>query len=361
MTSGDLVLGNLNLNQPNYFASDYGFKFWIQSGLDELPTVRGGSDFLPMRSGRLHLRRIGDSIPLVLQGFVRARTNAEFRQAMDILQGLFDPTIAVPVRLTEYMPDGTARYVNVVPNNSIASSDELEPQRLYSVALDSMDAQWRTNWGALTADSLAPIYADTGAMAQPIGQRPYFADSSAEALIYPTSLSHTFQLDTRSIGMVEDIRVTFDQGSFGNDTTPVGFGAKQLGIFWTPAGNEIQDRRDFPWDYSAYIPYNSPLTPDFIARVGCFLGASPAFTIDNGPRQDYLRNGSDVLVTDNRMRRFEWAGAATNWAWQPQLFGLTRYPSNRGGELIRFGPGLVNLTITGWPNRARIQWTPTIP
>jgi hypothetical protein len=363
MTSGDLVLGNLNLNQPNYFASDYGFKFWIQSGLDEMPTVRGGSDFLPMRPGRLHLRRIGDSIPLVLQGFVRARTNAEFRLAMDILQGLFDPTIAVPVRLTEYMPDGTARYVNVVPNNSIASSDELEPQRLYSVALDSMDAQWRTNWGTLTADSLAPVYADTGAMAQPIGERPYFADSSAEALIYPTSWQHTFQLDTRSIGQVDDIRVTFDQGSSGsddvNDPTGDNFpGTSRLGIACTPAG--------------AVIPLSAGT--DTTGTVGCLLGNSPSF-FGPGPafspsftgpgpaftQQNHLRPGTDLLVIDNRLRRFEWAGETTSWAWQSMFSEIQRFPGNRGGELLRFGPGLQTVTIYGWPYRARIQWTPTIP
>jgi hypothetical protein len=357
MTSGDLVLGNLNLNQPNYFASDYGFKFWIQSGLDEMPTVRGGSDFLPMRSGRLHLRRIGDSIPLVLQGFVRARTNAEFRQAMDILQGLFDPTIAVPVRLTEYMPDGTARYVNVVPNNSIASSDELEPQRLYSVALDSMDAQWRTNWGTLTADSLAPVYADTGAMAQPIGERPYFADSSAEALIYPTSWQHTFQLDTRSIGQVDDIRVTFDQGSTGNDvlsgymgTYP---GASFLGIIWTPGGAPVPSGI---YDYAHHSPDSSGSVGWKLLNSPPFTGPGPAFT-----QQNDLHAGSDLLVMDNRLRRLEWAGSATSWAWQSMLSGASLFPANRGGELLRFGPGLATVTIYGWPYRARIQWTPTIP
>ena len=347
-----LILGNLELQQPNYFAYDFGWRFWIDQGRDEMPTFRGGSDFLPMRPGRLHLRRIGDSVPLMLKGYVKARTKTEFRQALDILHGLFDPTISVPIRLTDTMPDGSQRYLNVVPNNSIANSDNVEPVRIYSVQLDSMDAQWRTNWGTLTADSAAPIYADTGAMASPIGSRPYFADSSAEALIYPSSWKHTFQLDTRSIGMVEEIRVTFDQGSVGSDNVndPTGDiypGSSSLGVICTPAGSAIPT--------TAYL--------DTSGSVGIEINLSPPFT-GPGPafvQQKHLQLGRDLLVIDNRLRRFEWAGAATGWAWQSMLSAIDRFPANRGGELIRFGPGVQTVTIFGWPYRARIQWTPTIP
>lgn len=210
-----LILGNLELQQPNYGGTDYGWKFWVESGRDEVPAVRGGWDLIPMRAGSLAVRGIGDMRVFEVKGYVKAASTTLFRSYLDILKPLLDPTVAVPTVLWDTLPDGTQRRLRAKVANIVWDPTVLESGliRIASIEVHSPDYVWYGAWGARSLDS--GYLLDGG----------YSLDGSAEWIVAPLRDPYVSDLSCFGTSDTERVRVQLE----GPSVTPPSF-------FWLPRG-----------------------------------------------------------------------------------------------------------------------------
>ena len=99
--------------------------FWLVRGLDELPEVRGLDTVIPGAAGRVARNRIRDIRTIEIQGHIAgvgstaAAQTDDFRDAMETLRALFDPTAAAAT-LVVGLEDGTrSASINCRPVNSM--------------------------------------------------------------------------------------------------------------------------------------------------------------------------------------------------------------------------------------------------
>lgn len=109
--------------------ADFQFYFWIQTGLNELPSTRGVDVVVPGQAGRSRKNRINDVLQIVLMGQVTADPASldegrdSFRENMLTLRDLF-ASDRVPAEMVATLENGTvaritARPLNIVPTDQI--------------------------------------------------------------------------------------------------------------------------------------------------------------------------------------------------------------------------------------------------
>jgi hypothetical protein len=202
-----LVLGGLEL-QP----ADKRWRFWLAEGMDNVPEVRGASQVIPFRTGRVQMERFADRRKLVLPGYVRAHN---IRAAVDSLKSVLTPLDTEQVLVwVDPMGYAGSRWTNVVVQNVLADV-RAGNVRSYSIELEA-DPFWYSDWGAWTLDE--GLHMDEG----------LFMDEGDVVTITPDSTDYTATFGTGGTGPVTAVRVEVDGASSGtvgvkNDTTDVGF------------------------------------------------------------------------------------------------------------------------------------------
>jgi hypothetical protein len=267
-----LILGNLELQQPNYGGLDYGWKFWVEQGRDEVPAVRGGWDLIPMRAGSLAVRGLGDTRILEVKGYIKAASTALFRSYLDILKPLFDPTVAVPLILWDTLPDGTVRWLRAKTANVVWDPSVLESEliRIASIEVHSPDYVWYSRWGSLTLDAGYALDAWQG----------YVLDSSGEWIVTPAGDPFVSTLSVFGTVASERVRVQLEGPSSGPPS-----------ILWTPPGLPAVG-----FTMANALVANDVLVVDNFARTAILNGATnirSQMTLAAGNRGgEYLRLGS---------------------------------------------------------------------
>lgn len=145
MTNGAASIG-VTYDGTDCQDSDPGLFLEITRGINETIEVRGIDVVVPGLAGQIPRLRIGDSLRIVLSGFVAgagmdlAAQKADFRSTMLAVRTLFDPT-KEPAELALVLEDGStatisARPLNIVVNDKVQSLFAYVSVELLSVAPD---------------------------------------------------------------------------------------------------------------------------------------------------------------------------------------------------------------------------------
>lgn len=189
------------------------WRFWIEQGRDELPTVRRTSDHIPFRRGRVHRPGIANVRQLELRGYVQETTPAEFQATKDMLKGLLDPELEEPGTLVDPQDDGSKRWIHAVPV-SVLPKLAGNTKRILSVELEALDPYWYGSYGYATLDS--GLILDNGE----------FLDQGAEIVVVPTSATHNVPLTIPGTAKIERVRVTVK----GPSSAAIGVEALSSGV-----------------------------------------------------------------------------------------------------------------------------------
>lgn len=124
MADGLLTFRGVDLHRGPYTANTIHFD--LDSGFDDEAEVRGTDDIMPAASGRYEGQRAKDFRLIRLVGFVRGVTQLDYRDLIDELHAIFDPTLSpgavvVGGGTEDYLgiPSGesftlNARYLNAI-------------------------------------------------------------------------------------------------------------------------------------------------------------------------------------------------------------------------------------------------------
>lgn len=121
---------------------------WIMRGLNDVPSVRGEDDVIPGAPGRVARARQADVRVIELEGWIMAQgatwelAIANFRQSVQALQALFDPTLD-PRVLSAVLEDGSVATINarVVPPLVVEERVASHVARI-AVQMESLDPDW---------------------------------------------------------------------------------------------------------------------------------------------------------------------------------------------------------------------------
>lgn len=268
----------------------------IDEGLDNLPVFRGNDQILPFRTGRLPGQQFADHRPIVASGWVAgsgALPRSSYRAYVDELKLHLDPRKG-PRFMVATLADGSTRWITARADNLLPGEHIGDEFALFSIQWDACDPYWYGTWGTLAADS--GLFADAG----------YYADSSADIVVVPTSPSHEISIDTLGTADVEWVRVTFK----GPSVAPPGC------LVTMPSGEQV------------------------------------GFTFSTALSGSGFGLAADVLIVANHQRL-----VLLNGTGKRNL--LTLASGNEHGEYIRLGAGVNAVRILGQPSEARITFNPT--
>lgn len=202
-----LFLSGLDL-QP----ADKRWNFWLSEGLDDVPEVRGGSEIVPFRAGRVYMPRTADKRALLLQGHIKA---SDVRAAVDEVKAVLSPSeIGRPLVWEDPLGYADPRWTNVIVQNVVAVVAAAQV-RTYSVELEA-DPFWYSPWGANTLD--AGLALDEG----------YLLDLSATLTVTPSTTNQLVSIVDLGSYWTERIRIEMDGPSTSavgvhTDDTSIGF------------------------------------------------------------------------------------------------------------------------------------------
>lgn len=118
----------------------------VVRGLNELPEVRGRDTIVPALAGRVPRNRIGDRLVIEWEGMLMGAGSTEqdqredFRDIVDSIRALMDPT-SDPYELVVTLEDGTTtRSITARPINAVFGDDQLPSYRVCSLQWESVDA-----------------------------------------------------------------------------------------------------------------------------------------------------------------------------------------------------------------------------
>lgn len=152
------------------------FVFQVARGLDDSPEVRGTDTIIPGRAGRTARSRVFDRRVIEIEGWVfgvgttHAAQTDDFRDAMETLRSIFDPTAAAAT-LTVLLEDSTRSVtISCRPTNMIVNYEGMSAGARVSVELEAVSADW--------ASPALVVLPDEDDDEPPIGE---------ETLVYPAS------------------------------------------------------------------------------------------------------------------------------------------------------------------------------
>lgn len=123
------------------------FLFRLVRGLGEVPTVRGEDTIIPSATGRTARSRVADTLRLEAQGWVlgegvgEAAQRADFRDAVDELRALMDPT-QDPYTIEVEVEDGSTRTILARPLNIVWGEDRIPSMCYASLEWESVAPTW---------------------------------------------------------------------------------------------------------------------------------------------------------------------------------------------------------------------------
>lgn len=134
--------------------ADLGLFLQIVEGLNTTPDVRGRDVVVPGLAGRIPRNRIADVLRIELRGFVRgdgmtgAAQMADFRDKVQALQVLFDPT-RDPANIVADLENGELATIAARPLPGLIINDQALPSLfgLVSVVLESVAPTWTITAG----------------------------------------------------------------------------------------------------------------------------------------------------------------------------------------------------------------------
>lgn len=182
------------------------WRFWIERGRDELPTVRSSSEVVPFRRGLLHKPGLGGTRRLEVRGYIQEADLAGLLATRDEIKRLLDPEADVLGILADTFEDGSVRWIRAIPRTADATYAG-EARRLYSIELEALDPYWYGAWGTLALDGGYTL--DDG----------WSLDASAEVVVVPASTAQAVLIDTLGSADVERVTLRLT----GPSTTAPGF------------------------------------------------------------------------------------------------------------------------------------------
>jgi hypothetical protein len=122
---------------------------WVTYGLDSGPRVRGVDTIIPSATGRIARNRVADGRTIGLDGFVMGAgadlvmQRDDFRDAIEQLRALFDPTLA-PGTLSVILEGGTVAEIDArtMPEEPEWGPIRMPTYREFSVDLEAVDDEW---------------------------------------------------------------------------------------------------------------------------------------------------------------------------------------------------------------------------
>ena len=122
---------------------------WATYGLDSGPRVRGVDTVIPSAAGRIARNRVADGRAIGLEGFVMGTGSDlpaqrdDFRQAIEELRALFDPTLD-PGELEVILEGGATATIDArtMPEEPEWGPIEMSTYRAFSVELEAVDDDW---------------------------------------------------------------------------------------------------------------------------------------------------------------------------------------------------------------------------
>lgn len=132
----------------SFVGSQVRFAFRVVRGLDDTPEVRGTDTIIPSAAGRVARNRVRDRRVIELQGLVvgTGSTDAaqvdDFRDAMETLRDLFDPTDAAKTLIVSLEDATRTATISARPINMVVGSDAIPILREVSVELEAVGADW---------------------------------------------------------------------------------------------------------------------------------------------------------------------------------------------------------------------------
>lgn len=139
----------ITFDGTNLQPTDLSFCFWIVSGLNETPEVRGVDVTVPALAGRIESNRMNDVLPLVLEGFVRAdpsttttaAAQSSYRTKAKLIRALFASNRA-RANLVATLEDGTTATISARPLSGIIWKEEIPSE----YATVSIELEGSGNW-----------------------------------------------------------------------------------------------------------------------------------------------------------------------------------------------------------------------
>jgi hypothetical protein len=119
------------------------------SGLDSGPQVRGVDTLIPSAAGMVPRNRVRHIRRIVLEGFVMGTgadhdaQRADFRDAIEEMRDLFDPTLSAGTLIVDLEDGGTATIsARTMPEEPEWGEDSLPTYRALSVELEAVGDDW---------------------------------------------------------------------------------------------------------------------------------------------------------------------------------------------------------------------------
>lgn len=122
---------------------------WLTTGLDSGPRVRGVDTIIPSAEGRVVRNRVADGRTIGLEGWVMgtgstlANQRDDFRDAIEEMRAIFDPTLA-PGTLEVILEGGTVAQIDArtMPEEPQWGPISVPTYREFSVDLEAVDDDW---------------------------------------------------------------------------------------------------------------------------------------------------------------------------------------------------------------------------